>query len=239
MHDERAVRVALAFAGASSQAPQQRMCATCLDLLHVSGVGITLMSGTNSGPVCSTDGRVAELEELQFTLGEGPGLDAHRGGVIIAEPQLDVEPGGRWPTFTPLAVHSGTRGVFAFPLATGDSRIGVLTLYQDTPGDLTPEQSADGQVVSSFVTELLLTLQSAAATTSLADTLSDHDAHRAEVHQASGMLAVQLGISVADALLRLRAHAYASSRPATEVALDIVERRLRLPDDSVPDGDQR
>jgi hypothetical protein len=234
MNDEREARVAVAFAGASSQTPKEPMCATCLGLLHVSGVGITLMSGTNSGPVCSTDERVAELEELQFTIGEGPGLDAHRGGVTVAEPHLDHLSGLRWPTFAPLAIRSGTHGVFAFPLAAGRGRVGVLTLYQDQAGALTAEQSADGAAVSAYVTQLLLTVQAASRSAMLVESLTDPDAHRAEVHQASGMIAVQLGVSLADALLRLRAHAFATNRTSATVALDIVERRLRLPDDAAP-----
>ncbi len=234
MNDERAVRVAIAFAAASSQTPHESMCNTCLGLLQVSGVGITLMSGTNSGPVCSTDDRVAALEELQFTIGEGPGLDAHRGGVAISEPRLERSGGERWPTFSPLALGHGTKGVFSFPLASGRARIGVLTLYQNESGALTAEQSADSVAVSTYVTELLLSLQSASRSATLTDTLTDLDAHRAEVHQASGMIAVQLGVSVADALLRLRAHAYATNRRSADVARDVVERRLRLPDDTAP-----
>ncbi|MFM2076209.1 MAG: hypothetical protein RJA49_99, partial [Actinomycetota bacterium] len=161
----------------------------------------------------------------------GPGLDAHRDGVAIAEPHLANGAGARWPSFTPQALRIGTGGVFAFPLAAGRARIGVLTVYQNIAGVLTADQSADGTAVSGFVTQLLLTMQSGSRSATLADSLTDNDTHRAEVHQASGMVAVQLGISVEDALLRLRAHAFAADRPVAAIALDVVERRLRLPDD--------
>ncbi len=51
---------------------------------------------------------------------------------------------------------------------------------------------------------------------------------RAEVSQATGMLVAQLGIEPAEALVRLRAHAYATGRTATDVARDILDRRLKL-----------
>jgi hypothetical protein len=51
---------------------------------------------------------------------------------------------------------------------------------------------------------------------------------RAEVSQATGMLMAQLNIDAPEALARLRAHAYASGRSATDVARDILDRRLRL-----------
>jgi hypothetical protein len=48
------------------------------------------------------------------------------------------------------------------------------------------------------------------------------------VHQASGMVAAQLEVSVAQALIRLRAYAFGNDRPLTEVAKDVVARRLRF-----------
>jgi hypothetical protein len=110
------------------------------------------------------------------------------------------------------------------------------TLYQDRAGDLTDEQADDSLAVADVLAQTMLTIQSLSQPDVLADELSDVGAHRAEVHQASGMLAVQLGIGVAEALVRLRAHAYASDRPVAAVADDIVGRRLRLGDDRAVEG---
>jgi hypothetical protein len=52
----------------------------------------------------------------------------------------------------------------------------------------------------------------------------------ARVHQATGMISVQLGVSLAEALLRLRAHAYGQDRPVADVAADVVGRRMRFDD---------
>ncbi|MFD0630267.1 ANTAR domain-containing protein [Catenulispora yoronensis] len=52
--------------------------------------------------------------------------------------------------------------------------------------------------------------------------------YRAEVHQATGMISVQLGVSLAEALVRLRAHAWAADRLLADVAADVVARRLRF-----------
>jgi hypothetical protein len=58
---------------------------------------------------------------------------------------------------------------------------------------------------------------------------SDLRRHRAEIDQATGMVSAQLG----GAVVRLRAYAYAQDRRLSDVARDIVARRLRL----TPDGD--
>ncbi|MCU1375493.1 MAG: hypothetical protein JWO68_2779 [Actinomycetia bacterium] len=194
------------------------------------------MSGRNSGPVCSSSHRAGVLEDLQFSLGEGPCQDAFATGEPVGEPDLAHAVVARWPSFTPPALATGTRGVFAFPLLAGTSRIGVLTLYQDTAGRLSDEQAADSLVVADVVAQRMLTTQSRSEPDVLAEELIDAGAHRAEVHQASGMVAVQLRVGVAEALVRLRAHAYATGRPVADVAADIVARRLSLGDDRTSGG---
>jgi AmiR/NasT family two-component response regulator len=51
---------------------------------------------------------------------------------------------------------------------------------------------------------------------------------RAEVHQATGMISVQLGVSLEEAFVRLRAHAFASGGALGDVAGEVVGRRLRF-----------
>jgi hypothetical protein len=57
-----------------------------------------------------------------------------------------------------------------------------------------------------------------------ADSLAD----RSEVHQATGMISVQSGVSLADALLILRARSFAAERPLDAVARDVVDRVIRF-----------
>ncbi|HUQ40843.1 MAG TPA: GAF and ANTAR domain-containing protein [Acidimicrobiales bacterium] len=236
MEADRAVRVAVAFARQSTGTSPARLCKACVEVLQVSGAGITVMSGTNSGPVCASNERTEVLEELQFVLGEGPCRDAY----VTGDPQSVADLGsvltGRWPNYTPTALEAGARGVFAFPLGVGKSRIGVLTLYQDTAVGLTEQQRADSLVVADVVAQTMITLQASGRSGVLPSDLSDTGAHRAEVHQATGMVAVQLGVGVAEALDRIRAHAYAAGRMVAAVAEDIVGGHLRLADDRARGG---
>jgi hypothetical protein len=55
--------------------------------------------------------------------------------------------------------------------------------------------------------------------------------HRAEIDQATGMVSAQLDVAIAEAFVRLRAYAYAQDRRLSDVARDIVARRLRLSPD--------
>jgi AmiR/NasT family two-component response regulator len=48
------------------------------------------------------------------------------------------------------------------------------------------------------------------------------------VHNAAGIVSVQQGISVNEALIRLRAHAFSVDRLLADVARDVIARTQRL-----------
>jgi ANTAR domain len=130
--------------------------------------------------------------------------------------------------FTGPAVEEGTRAVFAFPLQVGAARIGTLTLYQDRAGPLDQDTYADAVVMADVVTLAFLAMQSARPYDALADPLSHDGDYRAEIHQATGMVSVQLDINVGEALLRLRARAMADDTTLAQLAAAIITRQLRL-----------
>lgn len=204
----------------------------------VSGAGITVMGPGQSGLLCVSSQRMAALEDLQFTMGVGPCQDAFQSGMPIHAPRLDLPVVARWPAFVDMAKDVGIGAVFAYPLAVNGAKIGVMTLYQDLEGDLSVGQHADSLAVAEVLTETVLSLQDAAPTGVLAESLEEAVAYRAEIHQATGMVSIQLKIPVTEAVVRLRAHAFAEERPVGEVARDIVARRLRLADDRRESGEE-
>lgn len=204
---------------------------TCVDVMGVLGAGISIMSGNNSGPVCSSSDSVRRLEDLQFSLGEGPCHDAYITGAMIAEPDLANRDKDNWPNYTPPALDLGACAVFAFPLHIGTGIVGVLTAYHDIVGMLTVQQSADGRELAWILPALMTAIQARSGETLLAGELSDSEAHRTEVHQAAGITAVQLGVGVDDALVRIRGHAYATNQSVADVSREILARRLQLDDD--------
>ncbi len=237
LNGEQSTRIVLALARAVAKSPSSALCRVCVEVLDVSGAGITVMSGGHAGPVCVSGGRVAVLEDLQFTTGVGPCQDAYTSGLPVHAPNLDATTSQRWPIFIDQALHSGIGAVFAYPLSTHGARVGVLTLYQDEAGELTADQNFDSLAMAMLLTETVLSMQDTAPPGELAGGLEDVVAYRAEIHQASGMVSIQLEIPVAEALLRIRAHAFAIGSPVGVVAADIVGRRLRLSDDRKEQGE--
>jgi len=206
-----------------------RLCQVCTDVTAMTGAGVMLMSGdVPRGSLCSSNEVSALIEELQYTVGEGPGIDAYEQDRPIVEPDLAVRGADRWVAFTPGAVAAGVRAIFGFPLHAGAARLGALNLYRDRPGPLTDDQHADAVVLAGVVARSVLSMQAGAAPGTLGPTLEAGADFRFVVYQASGMVSAQLDVSVGEALIRLRAHAFATQRPITEVAEDVVAHRLRF-----------
>lgn len=183
----------------------------------------------NQGVVCATDEVSARIEDLQLTLGEGVCVDSVQTGTPVLvgdldEPDIVTE---RWPAFMEGAARAGVRAVFAFPLRIGAITVGVLDLYRDQPGDLTAGQLSMALMAADAAALALLYLGSGSQG-ALADGRDGHAAYQMQVHQATGMVKVQLGVTIEEAFLMLRAHAFAAGQPVAEVARDVVERRLRF-----------
>jgi hypothetical protein len=207
----------------------QRLCDVCAEVTGATGAGIMLMSGDVArGSVCTTDEVSALIEQLQYELGEGPCVDAYRQDRPVLEPDLADPRRPRWPAFTGPALDAGARAVFGFPLQVGALRLGALNLYCDVPGPMADEDHAGALLMADIAAQALLLLQADAPAGMIAAELETNANFQYVVHQASGMVAAQLDVSVGQALIRLRAHAFGNERTLTEVARDVVDRRLRF-----------
>ena len=134
-----------------------RLCGACPEIVGVNGAGVMLMSGDiPRGSLCTTDEVSQLIEELQYTLGEGPCVDAYQQDQVVAEPDLADPVTRRWPAFTPPALQAGVRAVFGFPLRAGTVHLGALNLYRDAPGPLTGDQHADALVVADVAARWVL-----------------------------------------------------------------------------------
>jgi hypothetical protein len=206
-----------------------RVCRVAADVIGVSGAGVMLMSGSvPQGSLCSSNSVSSLIEELQYTLGEGPSIDANTQARNVLEPNLALPAVPRWLAFTPRALDEGVRGVFAFSLGEGSARLGALNLYQDRPGPLSDDQHADAMVMSGLITNWVLSTQARALEGTLDEDLERGSNFHFVVHNAAGMVSVQLGISVAEALVRLRARAFSENRLVRALAEDVVARRVFL-----------
>jgi len=209
--------------------PARTLCSASAAIIGVAGAGVVLMSRHQSlGSVCVSDERTAAVEDVQYSLGEGPCVDAFRSHQPILVPDLAGLDPSRWSGFRAGALEAGVHAAFGFPLLVGSTCIGALDLYHDQTGALTEEQVSDAEAVAYVSAQSVLAWQAIAEEGSLAWQLQQVPLHRAAVHQASGMVSVQASVSVDDALALLRAYAFAEGRPVGDVAADIVAGRVRI-----------
>jgi len=229
---ERRLRIVAKLTGGRAPGLKtKRLCDVCAEVTGVTGAGIMLISGdVLRGSVCNTNEVSALLEQLQFELGEGPCVDAYHLQRPVLEPDLAAPITPRWLAFTGPALEAGVRAIFAFPVQVGAVRLGALNLYCDRPGPLTDDQHADALVMAEVAAQAVLVMQANAPPGRLAAELEAGGDFHYVVHQASGMVAATLEVSVDQALIRLRAGAFGNDRALAEVVEDVVARTLRFDD---------
>lgn len=230
MTGERRLRILdLLGVGGNSGLETTRLCEVCAEATGTTGAGIMLMSGdVPRGSVCTTDDVSDLIEQLQYDLGEGPCVDAYQKDRPVLEPDLAHPVVPRWPAFSGPAVEAGARAVFGFPLQVGAVRLGALNLYCEQPGPLTDDQHADALVMADIAAQAVLVLQADAPAGRLSSELEAGSDFHYVVHQAAGMVAVQLETSIGQALIRLRAYAFGNDGKLSDVAADVVARKLRF-----------
>jgi hypothetical protein len=184
-----------------------------------------------------TDAVAERIDELQFLLGEGPCLDAYRSGRPNTAADLaaahSIE---RWPAFAREAMGAGANAVFAYPVGSRAVTVGVLELYRRTSGALNAQQH-DAAMQYAEAIGIVLNAAWQGLSRRFGDLTADHIARLADssplsrkhVHVAAGMVAEQLGISVGEAMDRVRAFAYASGQRLLDVSEDILAHRVSLP----------
>lgn len=178
------------------------------------------------GVVAATSASSEEMEELQFVCGEGPCIDAFRFGHPVLVDDLQDSVWAGWTGYAPIAQAAGVRAVFAFPLQIGAARLGVLDIYRDVAGSLTAAEIGDASFFADLALNTLLDSQQSVVDGQQERSMEDAFDYR--IYQAQGMVSVQLGVDLIEAMGRLRAHALAHDVGLGEVADNVLSGSLRL-----------
>jgi hypothetical protein len=200
------------------------ICAACVERLpHVTDASLVATGTTAMAreTVAWRGPDAVGLEDLQYVLGEGPGLDASSTGRPVPVPDLSSGPAmTRWPAFAPAAGAVGIRSAVAVPVLAGAARVGVLALYGRYP-DALPADTLEGSVLlAGAAAEVLLSLADA-------DLWAAGDrSGRTVLHQAVGVVAARYEITIPAAMTLVREYARRRRQPLRQVATDIVEKRI-------------
>jgi GAF domain-containing protein len=201
------------------------LCRRCATVLSSTGVALQLTTDGETSVAEASDTKAEHAANLETTLGQGPTLDAIELNQAVVTTDLGADE--RWPELASGAASVGYRAAIAVPLLADATRLGALTAYYDNPTVMDPATVAKAVHVARVLTGILLALPVHLAN-GLARAISMAAAHQGQVHQAAGIIAVDEGCSVEEAMVRLRAHAYANERQLADVASDVVNRGWRL-----------
>jgi ANTAR domain/GAF domain len=221
----------LGIAPRGMAAASQALCHRFVTLLPVSGASISI-SGASGGQstIGITDPVAARLEQLQFELGEGPHWEALESGRPVLVSDVRRANSSTWPMLRSAIIGLDVGAIFAIPLTMGAVTVGAVDLYRSTPGPLQPTDLAAGVALAESISAEALRYAIESAEENAERETSMAPAMRREVHQATGIIFVQLGISASEAFARLQARAFADGRPLADVALDVVQRKLDFRD---------
>ena len=207
------------------------LCDPFVEQLPITGASISVFDTQGrQSTICTSDPTAARLDELQFELGEGPQWEAFQRATPVLHPDVrGATPIGSM-LFGQAMLTLPVGALFAFPMLVGAAAVGVVGLYRSTAGALDPEAL---QLAARLTKRATIPAVSDAMRTAQTD--GDSVSSTAptvwrEVHQATGILLVQLGLTAAESFAQLRAYAFAAQRPIREVARDVVERRLDFRD---------
>jgi hypothetical protein len=223
------------------------ICDTAVQQTEADGVSLAVLSRSRRARelIYATDRLAQQLDELQYTIGEGPCFDAYLHDAPQLYPELtNAAETARWPVFAAGATELGVQAVFAIPIPDGRRPMGVMELYRRGTGGLVDSEFAAARACASAIAHQLESnwqnhaahfgnveqAIDAAASAGAGSEVAMDPFTRTQIHVAAGMVAIQLGITADEGVDRLRAHAYACGQPLSSVAADIIARRMTLSD---------
>ena len=230
-------RLGASLVGAATPlAAADRLCRACVDLLDVDGASISLIKDGGSQGTFGSSGELARtLDELQFTYGQGPCLDAVETNSMVAADDLDSPGENRWPALTEQVLAHGIRSMYALPVTVAGMPIGALDLYRHRSGTLHGTALTGGLWAAGLASLPLLDLmnadvdwQAAGDGTEIFDQLASLE--RVEVYQATGMIIAEFDVDAADAVARLRGHAISHDLTASAAAFRVLDHRILMID---------
>jgi GAF domain len=199
--------------------------AAVADSADAQGAAVTLFGQSREEVLsAASDGKVKSVQDLEFVCGEGPAhtCNRHRRAVIASGAELTK----RWPLYGPAALRLGVQRLAAVPIEIGRRPVGALTVYE--PG--VSGGKADIELLRTIAGSLhSIALASDASPADRYPLFTEADLHDV-VHQATGIVAVQRGCSIEDALAVIKARAFAADLQVDKLAEDLVARRIRLED---------
>lgn len=192
------------------------------------GAGVTLLHDDRADTVVASTDFVRDVDDIQYSIEEGPCITAARTGVTVRSGSLGAET--RWPAFGSRVGRLGVHSVLSLPLRTPDGVVGAMNVYARAKNAFDEHAEQLGEY---FAGPAAISVQNARALASavlLAQRLEKALTNRAVIDHAIGILISRSGYSQAEAFNALRTISQQDNRKLNDVARSLVDdagRRAR------------
>ncbi len=174
--------------------------------------------------IASSDERMRLLELFEIQDAQGPCLDAYSSGRAVQASAADGR--ARWPDFAPRASDAGFQMMCAVPLRVRTNVIGALNVFRGSDEPFTGPEMEVAQAMAEMAAIGLIHERASRERGLLAAQLQAALNSRVIIEQAKGMIAEYLTMTVDDAFTVLRTYARYHNRKLSDVASDVVDRRI-------------
>lgn len=182
--------------------------------------GITVQINGRPLTVASSDPLADQVDEVQYSIDQGPCLRAMRTGQIICIEDTAGE--DRWAGFSMQAAAHGIRSTLSMPLTADSEHIGALNLYATVPHAFNPDEMRRAESFAANATGALSLAVRLAVTAELTSQLRAALASRAVIDQALGVIMAQERCSRDRAFAILRAASQHRNVKLRDIAAQIV-----------------
>ena len=209
-----------------------------VEILRAAAAGVMLVDARGGlRLIASSDERMRLLELFEIQGAQGPCLDAFSSGRAVQANAAGSRV--RWPVFAPQASGAGFQVMCAVPLRVRTDVIGALNLFRTCDEPFTATEMEIAQAMAEMAAIGLIQERAVRERNLLAAQLQAALNSRVIIEQAKGMIAEYLTVTVDDAFKLLRNYAHYHNRKLSEVASDVVERRIPSAALGRPHGQQR
>ena len=201
------------------------LSADSVEILRAEAAGVMLADARGGlRLIASSDERMRLLELFELQGAQGPCLDAFSSGRAIQASAADSR--ARWPVFAPQASDAGFQVMCAVPLRVRTNVIGALNLFRGSDEPFTSTEMEIAQAMAEMAAIALIQERALRERNLLAEQLQAALKSRVLIEQAKGMLAEYLVMTVDDAFKLIRNYARVHNRKLSEVAGDVVTRKI-------------
>jgi GAF domain-containing protein len=189
------------------------------------GAGLTLLEENRSDTIVSTADFVAQIDDIQYSLGQGPCVSAVADRKIVLSGSLGGD--RRWPQFGSRVARLGVHSVVSLPLITDEGVVGAMNVYAHDKNAFTADAGRLGELFAVPAAIAVQNAQVLAQTKRLASQLQVALSSRGVIERAVGIMMSRSGGTEAEALDRLRTLSQHQHEKLPVVAQSIVQEAVR------------